>query len=620
MVLRLGVFLVVMLGACAPREICDDAFDNDHDGLVDCADPVCAFDAVCGSCGDGVLDANEGCDDGNVDNDDDCTDRCALSLCGNARLDGDEECDDGNLVLNDFCNHRCQFPRCGDGVVDRAEECDDGTSFGGDGCTITCQNEGPCGDGALQPTEQCDDANSRSGDGCSAECDIESCGDGLVQSTLGEECDGELDGALCVDCRIERCGNGVLDLDEVCDDGNRVDLDGCTGCRAGRCGNGVVEGLEQCDDGDRFGDDGCSATCFVERCGNGLLENKEVCDEPEDASCIDCLPTLLRRGGAVITYGRLGPIQEGGPYSVREVVGLTARDDVDSFSYFVFVESNVARMYSIVQGNGYYILESDPSVGQQQSGLRPLDIDNQWPLDMVGCSDGLLAIHLLHEDGQITWRTLAFDQIACAHAIGADVDGDGRPEVFSLSESELTRVSDPAGIVELSTVAVASGVASRGGAVLLRGPTEQLLVLGNDQQVMVWDDTTRSLVETGQQSEQIFGVDSDGDGVDEPVLLLDGLLSFGDRRRSVSIDVLHFARGDLDGDGLDDLVAFAERSAVLMLSTFDYEVLDSIPIPVGGAGDIVDGALLVAGGRRLTSNLSEGAIPVLRIHVDRSPD
>ena len=64
---------------------------------------------------------------------------------------------------------------CGNGVVDSGEECDDGNAAGGDGCTAACKSEGgvACGNGVLEAGEQCDDNNTTAGDGCSSTCQTE---------------------------------------------------------------------------------------------------------------------------------------------------------------------------------------------------------------------------------------------------------------------------------------------------------------------------------------------------------------------------------------------------------------------------------------------------------------
>ena len=44
---------------------------------------------------------------------------------------------------------------CGDGVLDNGEDCDDGNTFNGDGCRFNCTPE-ICGDEILDPGEECD--------------------------------------------------------------------------------------------------------------------------------------------------------------------------------------------------------------------------------------------------------------------------------------------------------------------------------------------------------------------------------------------------------------------------------------------------------------------------------
>ena len=62
-------------------------------------------------CGDGVLEQWENCDDGNTDDQDECTAQCQVARCGDgiARIDlqpgdhGFEACDDGNEINEDGC-------------------------------------------------------------------------------------------------------------------------------------------------------------------------------------------------------------------------------------------------------------------------------------------------------------------------------------------------------------------------------------------------------------------------------------------------------------------------------------------------------------------------------------
>lgn len=64
--------------------------------------------------------------------------------CGDGLLDDGEECDDGELnsdTVPDACRTDCTLASCGDSVIDTPEGCDDGDAWGGDGCDHQCQTE-----------------------------------------------------------------------------------------------------------------------------------------------------------------------------------------------------------------------------------------------------------------------------------------------------------------------------------------------------------------------------------------------------------------------------------------------------------------------------------------------
>eukprot|EP00291_Cryptomonas_curvata_P027326 CAMPEP_0172205812 /NCGR_PEP_ID=MMETSP1050-20130122/32835_1 /TAXON_ID=233186 /ORGANISM="Cryptomonas curvata, Strain CCAP979/52" /LENGTH=363 /DNA_ID=CAMNT_0012884755 /DNA_START=210 /DNA_END=1297 /DNA_ORIENTATION=+ len=77
---------------------------------------------------------------------------------------------------------------CGNGVREALEMCDDGNKVGGDGCAADCSEVDlgyrcstgggapcapVCGDGVKANIEACDDGNSVDGDGCSKDCTCE---------------------------------------------------------------------------------------------------------------------------------------------------------------------------------------------------------------------------------------------------------------------------------------------------------------------------------------------------------------------------------------------------------------------------------------------------------------
>ncbi|MDX9893438.1 MAG: polymorphic toxin-type HINT domain-containing protein [Patescibacteria group bacterium] len=70
------------------------------------------------------------------------TQPCISVACGNGIVEAGEECDDGNLVSGDGCSAICQVEvGCGNGIVEAGEECDDGNLVSGDCCSSTCRRE-----------------------------------------------------------------------------------------------------------------------------------------------------------------------------------------------------------------------------------------------------------------------------------------------------------------------------------------------------------------------------------------------------------------------------------------------------------------------------------------------
>jgi cysteine-rich repeat protein len=98
-------------------------------------------------CGNGIKDAGEACDTSgsSATCDYDCTaPACGDDVANKHTLPIAEECDDGNLQDRDNCNSRCQVPWCGNGRVDGPREaCDDGNLENGDGCSAACRREEP---------------------------------------------------------------------------------------------------------------------------------------------------------------------------------------------------------------------------------------------------------------------------------------------------------------------------------------------------------------------------------------------------------------------------------------------------------------------------------------------
>lgn len=113
-------------------------------------------------------------------------------------------------------------PDCGNGMIETDEQCDDGNNDDSDSCVTGCKTA-TCGDGFVHAdVEACDDANTIDTDACPSTCQIASCGDGFVHLGV-ETCDSEKDAngdpaPKCTDCN-HYCGDGVIQLGEDCDDG-----------------------------------------------------------------------------------------------------------------------------------------------------------------------------------------------------------------------------------------------------------------------------------------------------------------------------------------------------------------------------------------------------------------
>jgi|GEM_PF-3246673 type II secretory pathway pseudopilin PulG len=149
-------------------------------------------------------------------------------------------------------------PVCGDGVIQPGEECDTAACLSGAACSIDCECPAEvCGNNITEAFEECDGTDDAAcpgncGGGGAGAClcamtepDM-MCGNGLVETEAGEDCDPYAvpDGCSGLDyCELDcwcypyagagepppaTCGDGTIDPGEMCDD-----TAGPTGCAAG---------------------------------------------------------------------------------------------------------------------------------------------------------------------------------------------------------------------------------------------------------------------------------------------------------------------------------------------------------------------------------------------------
>ncbi|MBQ9243310.1 MAG: DUF4215 domain-containing protein [Proteobacteria bacterium] len=310
------------------------------------------------------------------------------SKCGNGNLDENEACDDGNIIAGDGCASNCAyveagyqcfvpgFPctkvqepvipnppvtsKCKNGIVEEGEQCDDNNPFHDEGCTANCRiEEGwecpPAGGKCIQVKPP---VTAR-------------CGDQNVDEILGEECDFDFDmlngpvgGDGCsATCKIEPgyicqagtcfpagCGNGVVEDGEDCEPiGNGVDYSTLKGdplecgsnCHyAPYCGDGITQEAagEACDNGaqnqtsrmNAYGKDACMTDCTRgDYCGDKVFTRsayiKGVMTVVEE-----CEPVLLDANGRdIINEGCSNDCRKMDGYHCDARNGICEKDSDD---------------------------------------------------------------------------------------------------------------------------------------------------------------------------------------------------------------------------------------------------------------------------------------------------
>ena len=283
---------------CTGGEICNNGVDDNFNGFTDCADIGCLGNPSCPLpvCGDGVVVFPEQCDPPNGLT---CNGNCQTvnpgfeAFCDNGTDDDFDlqiDCNDFDCFGNPAC---VGVEICTNGLDDDFDglaDCQDDECFGDPNCNFgfeafcadffdndfdgltDCEDPdcafdpscGICGDGFISGFEQCDDGNFNDGDGCSSACVFEFCGDGIIQGSLGEECEPPGVNGCDDSCQVantEVCENNPNDLTD--DDG---------------------DGLSDCSDDDCFGEAACSI---------GIRKTGAACTTHSECDSVNGAPACL---------------------------------------------------------------------------------------------------------------------------------------------------------------------------------------------------------------------------------------------------------------------------------------------------------------------------------------
>jgi len=206
-------------GTCPSEEACEPTTGLCADIVPECAggepgDRFCTGDVVM-ECGpnlvsESVIEECEGhCVSGTS------TASCAPPNCGDGYPDPDETCDDGDADNNDDCTQLCEPPDCGDGFVQAGEACDQGANNDDEGSCMEACTLPTCGDAFVQPGEDCDEGaengdHAVGGITCPIDCNIR-----VTQVVAGEQFSCALHSSGAVKCwgRNHNGQLGVGDLD-----------------------------------------------------------------------------------------------------------------------------------------------------------------------------------------------------------------------------------------------------------------------------------------------------------------------------------------------------------------------------------------------------------------------
>ncbi|CAD8149907.1 unnamed protein product [Paramecium octaurelia] len=268
-------------------------------------------------CGDGVIDENEQCDDGNNQAFDgcficeySCTEGCSACIQGKCY-----DCQDGWMfdILDDQCIYQqsqdqIEKDQIRDNQLDIHNYQINCIQFNQQTQCIKCKLgyelfeycQPVCGDGIVAGNEECEihqkNCNSLCQYQCQEECEV--CSFGICQQCTSGYV---LKKSEC----LPKCGDYQIEKQEQCDDGNIVRFDGCHNCQNECQDSCLLCELGQClmcREGWILENGYCDSKCGDQQ----IAQGQEECDDGNDIQfdgCYDCKLECPDQGCAVCYLG-----------------------------------------------------------------------------------------------------------------------------------------------------------------------------------------------------------------------------------------------------------------------------------------------------------------------------